>query len=308
MADLLMKTFQAPTYDRTGDKTVNPQKVIASPKNKPANMVAMGCLALSSFLWSSNASVGKDVSFAAEYSLSIAGLPFAKGRLSMASKGGHYAARAKISTWGIAKLVVASKTFIEASGRFGGKRVRPAKYSLDSRTKKYNINVRMGLSGNVIRQLSAKPPLRKLPDRIPVRTRHKTNILDPLSAAIVPYRMKNGKIGKDACRKTVPVFDGWSRFDVKLYFRRFANVRTKAYKGKAAVCGARWVPVAGHRPNKKTVVYLQENKGLETWLIPVPGGNFLIPYRMSIKTKSGTLVIQNKRLVVNGRGKKHARK
>lgn len=290
-------------------KTIELSRIAKARRNPSAagKATAAGVLAMASMVLAPGASAGNDVSVAGDYSMSIAGLPFAKGRLSMAIKGDLYAARAKISTWGVAKVIVESKTYAEASGRFRGK-VRPAKYSLDSKTEEYNMNVRMRLSGGAIRNLSAKPPLRKLPDRVPVRSRHKANVLDPLSAAIVPYKMKNGVIGKDACKRTVPIFDGWSRFDVKLYFRRFANVKTEAYKGKAAVCGARWVPVAGHRPNKKTVIYLKENKGLETWLIPVPGSNFLVPYRMSIKTKSGTIVIQNKRLVINGKGRKHAGK
>lgn len=252
------------------------------------------------------AAAGNDVSVGGDYSLSIAGIPFAKGNLSMAVKGNLYAARVKIETWGIARLIVESKSQAEASGRFGARKVRPAKYSLDSTTKELSTNVRMRLAGGTIRDLSARPSLRKLPDRVPVKSRHKANVLDPLSAAIVPYPSKNGEIGKDACDQRLPIFDGWTRFDVQLHFRRFAEVETEGYTGKAAVCGARWIPVAGHRPNKDTVKYLQENKNLEAWLVPVPNGDFLVPYRMSIMTKSGELLIKNKRLVVVGKGRRHA--
>lgn len=265
-----------------------------------------GLGAVAALAGASVAAVGNDMSLGADYSLSIAGLPFAKGTLSMALKGDRYAARVKIRTWGIAKLIVESSSLAEASGRVGGKRIRPGKYSLDSRTKSLDTNVRMRLSGGAVRAVTASPPLRKLPDRVPVTSRHKANVLDPLSASILPYRLRNGQIGKDACRQTIPIFDGWTRFDVKLYFRRFAEVKTDAYTGKAAVCGARWVPVAGHRPNKKTVVYLRENKQLETWLVPIAESGILVPYRISIMTKAGELLIRNKRLVVTGKGRKHA--
>ena len=291
-----MKTILASSICKAGKKLIDAPKVVP----------ILGILVMSCTGWSPSATAGNDVSVAGNYTLSIAGLPFAKGSLSMVTKGDLYAARAKIATWGVAKIIVESQSYVESSGRLGRRMVRPAKYALDSRTKKFDTNVRMRLSGGAIRDLSARPPLSKQADRVPVKSRHKSNVLDPLSAAIVPYRMKNGEIGKDACNKTIPIFDGWSRFDVKLHFRRFADVRTEAYTGKAAVCGARWVPLAGHRPNKKTVIYLRENKDLEAWLVPVPGSNFLIPYRMSIKTKSGNLVIQNKRLVVNAKGRKHA--
>ncbi|MEM1047162.1 MAG: DUF3108 domain-containing protein [Pseudomonadota bacterium] len=247
-----------------------------------------------------------DLSLLGDYNLSIAGLPFAKAKMSMAIKGRDYAAQVKIETWGIAKLVVESKSHAKASGRFGRNTVRPTRYSMDSKTRKLTTNVRMRLSGGSIRDLSARPALRKLPDRVAVTSRHKANVLDPLSAAIVPYRSKGDRLGKDACKQRIPIFDGWTRYDVKLYFRRFENVRTAGYTGPAAVCGARWVPVAGHRPNKKTVIYLRENKNLETWLVPAPGNKFLIPYRISIGTKSGVLLIKNKNLQFTGGGEKHA--
>ncbi len=247
-----------------------------------------------------------DLSLLGDYNLSIAGLPFAKAKMSMAIKGRDYAAQVKIETWGIAKLVVESKSHAKASGRLGRNTVRPARYSMDSKTRKLTTNVRMRLSGGSIRDLSARPALRKLPDRVEVKSRHKSNVLDPLSAAIVPYRAKGDTLGKDACKQRIPIFDGWTRYDVKLYFRRFENVRTAGYTGPAAVCGARWVPVAGHRPNKKTVIYLRENKNLETWLVPAPGNQFLIPYRISIGTKSGVLLIKNKKLQFTGGGEKHA--
>ena len=267
-------------------------------------MIAAGALLASAGM--SAVEAKNDISLSGDYSMSIAGLPFAKGNLSMALKRDQYAARVSIRTWGVARLVVESKTQAESAGRFSSTRVRPAKYTLDSKTKQYITTVRMRLSGGAIRNVLASPPLRKLPDRIAVTAKHKANVQDPISASIIPYRMRNGKLGKDACNQRIPIFDGWTRFDVKLYFRRFVDVETDAYTGKAAVCGARWIPIAGHRPNKKTVIYLKENKQLETWLVPVPGADFLVPYRLSIMTKSGVLLIKNKRLTVMGKGQKHA--
>lgn len=280
-------TFGATRFGKAAALNVAPVLVIVS-------MAMIG--------WLSSARADNGVSVAADYSFSLAGLPFARAKLAVDVKGGRYTAKATAASWGLVNLFVRSDNSVSVNGRLRSNRVRPVKYSFDSKTNKESLLVSMRMSRGAIRTMSAQPPNRKLPDRVPVRSKHKRNVLDPLSAMIVPYKLKNGVIGKDACNKTVPIFDGWSRFDVKLHFRRFADVRTKGYMGKAAVCGARWVPVAGHRPNKKTVIYLRENKGLETWLIPVPGGDILLPYRMSIKTKSGTLVVRNKRFVVTGNG------
>ncbi|MEM8811545.1 MAG: DUF3108 domain-containing protein [Pseudomonadota bacterium] len=265
-----------------------------------------GIVTLAGLMLSLPATAETKVSIAGDYNLSIAGIPFAKAKMNMSIKNGIYSARTSIKTWGVAKLVVDSKTFAEASGRVNASRVRPAKYKLDSSARDFSLAVRMNMSGNRVRNLTAEPPLRKLPDRIEVTSRDKRNILDPLSAAIVPYTGKNGEIRKDACSQRVPIFDGWTRYDIKLYFRRFEEVTSEGFAGRAAVCGARWVPVAGHRPNKKTVVYLRENKNLEVWLVRMPENDFLLPYRIAIGTKSGTMLIKNKSMEISGSGQKHA--
>ena len=64
----------------------------------------------------------------------------------------------------------------------------------------------------------------------------------------------DGPAGR-AARPTAPasrrikVFDGWTRFDVELYFKGMKAVDGGAdtYAGQVVVCGARFIPVAGHR-------------------------------------------------------------
>ncbi len=56
-------------------------------------------------------------------------------------------------------------------------------------------------------------------------------------------------------------------------------------------CAARYVPVAGHRPDRESVQYMADNKRLEVWLAPVDGTDLFVPYRISIGTKIGDLII-----------------
>ena len=41
------------------------------------------------------------------------------------------------------------------------------------------------------------------------------------------------------------------------------------YSGRIIVCGARYVPVAGHRSTRKAVQEMADNKRLEVWLAEV---------------------------------------
>ena len=77
-----------------------------------------------------------------------------------------------------------------------------------------------------------------------------------------------------------------------------SSTATGAYSGEVFVCSARYVPVAGHRPDRDSVQYMADNKRLEVWLVPVDGTPVLVPYRILIGTQMGDLVIVSRDFAV----------
>ena len=154
--------------------------------------------------------------------------------------------------------------------------------------------VRMKMASGSIKTLFAAPPLSKKPDRIPVKGKHWRNILDPLTAFMVPLD-KDGRINpQKACNRTIPVFDGWQRFDVRLSFKEKRQARLgggNGYSGPVVVCKARYHPIAGHRPNRSTTLYLKNKSKMELWLAPVSGLPVLVPVNIKVGTKFGTLAL-----------------
>jgi hypothetical protein len=69
-------------------------------------------------------------------------------------------------------------------------------------------------------------------------------------------------------------------------------VKTTGYKGPVAVCAVRYVPIAGHRPDRPGTKFMAENKSMELWLAPVEAERILLPYRVSVRTMIGTTVIE----------------
>ena len=54
------------------------------------------------------------------------------------------------------------------------------------------------------------------------------------------------------CRRTLPIFDGHQRFDLKLEFKRMDKVTAdKGYAGPVVVCSLRYEPIVGHSPSKR---------------------------------------------------------
>jgi hypothetical protein len=66
----------------------------------------------------------------------------------------------------------------------------------------------------------------------------------------------------------------------------------RGYSGPVAVCAARYVPIAGHRPAAKATQYMSDNRQMEVWLAPVERAHAVVPLRISIMTMAGMLLVE----------------
>jgi hypothetical protein len=221
------------------------------------------------------------------YGVSFMGFPIAKGSLAMKVDRGAYAVKLHISTAGLARVVSSEESYVNAKGYFGRTLV-PASYELMSRGDKVT-QVDMALSAGSVRSLKAIPELVPYDDRVPVTTTAKRHVVDPLSAVLIP--VQGTKDAKDVCDRTLPVFDGWTRYDIALSYSGTDNVEFPGYKGEATHCSARWVPVAGHREGSKATAFMRDNRDLNVWFINAPGSHIMVPYKVSVQTMRGLLLV-----------------
>ena len=229
-----------------------------------------------------------------KYGISIANIPIGNARVNTVFNGKNFKISANGRTAGVSRLVSDGRGTLHAEGVVGKNRVFPRQFSMDTVDDKLVTKVRMSMSKGDIKRLLAAPPLSKRPDRIPVLKKHYRSILDPLSAFMVPLD-SDGKIEPaKACNRTIPVFDGWQRFNVRLSFSTTKNANLggrDGYNGPVVVCKARYIPIAGHRPTRSTTVYLANNKNMELWLAPIKGIPTLVPVNIKIGTKLGFLTL-----------------
>jgi hypothetical protein len=99
-----------------------------------------------------------------------------------------------------------------------------------------------------------------------------------------------------SCNRTIPVYDGFTRFDVVLNYSGTKQVKAVGYTGPVIVCAARYVPISGHRPNRRVTEFMAENKDMEVWLAPLSTARVLVPYKISVATLVGTTVIEAKEM------------
>jgi len=153
--------------------------------------------------------------------------------------------------------------------------------------------VRMEMSGGNVKALKNDPPVQESPDRVPLTDTHRRGVLDPMTALMISVPGTGEVVSGEACRAKLPIFDGRQRFDLSLSFKRMEEVDSeKGYRGPAVVCSASYVPIAGHRPGRYVIRYLQETRDIEIWLAPIAGTRVLIPYRVSIPTLFGNAILQ----------------
>lgn len=229
------------------------------------------------------------------YEVSFAGFRIARGSLAVTVSGTDYAARVQISTSGIADLVAGEESVASSAGRLRGGRVAPNSYNLFSQGEQ-TTQVAMVLSSGDVSSLQASPPLSEQPDRVPVTEAHQRDITDPLSATILPVE---GDL-EDGCDRTLPIFDGWTRYDITFFFKEMQSVEVDGYSGPAVVCSARWVPIAGHREGRESTRFMAENRDIEGWFIPAGELGVLVPYRIELQTMRGRLVVAATRFETEG--------
>jgi hypothetical protein len=94
------------------------------------------------------------------------------------------------------------------------------------------------------------------------------------------------------CNETIPVFDGKLRFNLVLEPKQQTRLEHKTpdnYSGLAAVCGVKFIPISGFRPDDRGVKYMTSHSdAIEVWIVPLPSTDLYLPYRISLPTAFGT--------------------
>lgn len=236
------------------------------------------------------------------YSIRLLGLSLGTAGLNATLTPSNYEMELSAQLAGIAAVVSKAQGGARANGAIEQGRVVSRAYATASSNSKETRTVRMALNGGSVRSVEVVPPPEPHPDRVPVTEAHKRNVVDPLSAIIMPVAARGDLTGAAACDRTIPVFDGYARFDVSLHYAGTQEVRSPAYSGPVAVCKARYRAISGHRAQRKQTQYMENNRQMEVWLMPVEGARVVTPYRITVATQVGQLVIEATRVSVASTG------
>jgi len=229
----------------------------------------------------------------ARYAASVAGIVVGRGSWSIEIGQNQYTAAASGRVVGLLKILSNGEGTAAAHGAIEGGRLLPATYSSRVTMDDKVDEVRLALTAGVITEAMAEPPMPPSADRVPISDAHRRGVLDPMTAELMAVSGNGDPVSPEACRRTLPIFDGRQRFDLTLTFKRFDHVKAeKGYQGPVVVCMVSYQPVAGHRPGRAAIKYLMATRDMEMWLAPIAGTRVLVPFRASVPTFIGQAVLE----------------
>jgi Protein of unknown function (DUF3108) len=229
----------------------------------------------------------------ARYRATLSGIPIGKGAWVIDIAEKQYTAAASGATAGLLRVFAAGQGSGASRGFMVGGTPVPASFAASITSDKKTQEIRMTLGSGGVKDFVITPPQTPDPQRVPVTEAHRRGVSDPMTASLVRVPGNGNPVGPQACRRSVSVFDGRIRYNLRFAYKRMEHVKAdKGYAGPAVVCAIYFVPVAGYIPSRTAIKYLASQRDMEAWLAPVAGTRVLVPFRVSVPTPIGLGVVQ----------------
>lgn len=195
----------------------------------------------------------------------------------VAVNGKDYSFTGNGKTQGLAEWFAPGKAIIRSDGTLNGNTIVATRHHLSVTENRKKAVLNMDFADGAVKTVSLVPDKRKKrsnPKKYAViKPEHLNNVVDPASTMIVPVHLDDATNPDAVCGKRFQVYDGETRFDIQLSYKRNARVTTGGYDGYAYVCQMRYIPVAGHKHKHKNTKRMAANKDMEIWLAPIAAGN-----------------------------------
>ncbi len=242
----------------------------------------------------------------ATYSATLLGLPIGHISWTVELRNNQFTSAATGGISGLLRLLSDGHGNVSARGRLSAGDPVASNFALTLIAGKWSDEVRILFHGNKAQEYVAAKP-KPDADLVPITDANRTGVIDPMTALLVPVSGTGATAVPAACERTIPIFDGHTRYNLRLSFKRVDKVKSETgYQGPVVVCSVKFFPLAGYDPKHFLITYLASQHDIEIWLAPVTGTRLMVPYRMSMPTPFGLGILQATKFEV-GPGKNRRR-
>jgi hypothetical protein len=241
-------------------------------------------LAFATATFSTGTAYAVEVTHNTDYSISLAGLPIARASFHTELKADRYTISGTMNSAGLADIFAQTSGETSVSGVVGRDRLSASEYRVRYQTGKKGRAIDVRFRNGDVMSASMKPARRIPKNWVPVTKADMRNVVDPLSGLIFPADTR-------VCPKSVPIFDGESRMDLKLSAKGTKPFKTEGFQGDVIVCGIKFVPRSGYRKGRDDVDYLRKLETMEIWFAKADAVNVYAPVYVRIPTSLGAVTI-----------------
>ena len=229
----------------------------------------------------------------AYYTATLLGLPIGHISWVIDLKENRFSSVATGSIAGFLRLFLDAQGSVAAEGRLSSGKPVPSKFQLKLLAGKWSDEVGIVFTSNRANESVLPSSASPSADYVPIKDGDRVGASDPMTALLVYVGGSGATTVPQACERTVAIFDGHTRYNLRLEFERFSTAHpVEGYQGQVVVCSAKFLPVAGYDPKHFLVTYLAAQHETEIWLAPLAGTRLLVPYRASISTPMGVGILE----------------
>jgi hypothetical protein len=234
----------------------------------------------------------------AYYTATLLGVPIGHISWVVDLKENHFTSVATGSIAGLLRLFLDAQGSVAAEGRLSSGKPVPSKFQLKLLAGKWSDEVGIVFSGNRAKESVLSTSANPSADYVPIKDGDRVGASDPMTALLIYVGGTGATTVPQACERTVAIFDGHTRYNLRLAFERFGTAHpVEGYQGPVVVCSAKFLPVAGYDPKHFLVTYLAAQHETEIWLAPLGSTRLLVPYRASISTPMGVGILEATKFV-----------
>ena len=223
-----------------------------------------------------------------------------KMTFAVSMDGNDYTFEGNGRTKGLADWFAPGKAIIKSQGAVDGPALKASTHFLSVTEDKKTAVLQMSFANGEVKNVSMQPDKRKKRRNkkkyVVMTPEDLKNVVDPASTMVVPVPLEQAKDPKAVCNRTFRVYDGETRFDMKLSYKANKPIKTKGYDGNAYVCRLNYIPVAGHKREDRSVARMAGNNDMEIWLAPINGGtsdqSIFTAIRISVPSWVGTFTAE----------------
>jgi hypothetical protein len=225
--------------------------------------------------------------FSADYTVSLFGLTLAHTHFTSTIDGQTFSIKGSIASAGVARIIDDTKGTTSVSGQLTPSGAEPQTFLVAYTSGKKKKRTAIAFSDGRVTHTENIPPLKKKKNWVPLGPDDLKSVTDPLSLTLV-----KADSSRAVCGHTLKYYDGELRADIKLSYAGTAPYSVPGYTGKAIVCNAHFVPVAGYRTTNSALKYLRDKSKMKISFVPMGTTGIYAPIAASIGTKIGTVEVR----------------